>query len=204
MTDHELLTELRLKGVEIKASSEDRLVIDAPKGTITEELRAALTGNKADLLTILKAEQVQKGAEAVSHSEARSVRVPERSPVGEMESPATVAPSLPSVPASVSQPAVNAQPASAVCEVIARLEEEKRRQIADQEIARAEAEVARMREMEDARRREANEQIGAATQAHESNLASLRQAEEEQSHRRTEEERHYLETEARKRSQEEQ
>jgi len=93
MTAHELLTELRSKGVEIKASSEDRLVIDAPKGTITEELRAALTGNKADLLTILKAEQVQKGAEAVSHSEARSVRVPERSPVGGMESPATAAPS---------------------------------------------------------------------------------------------------------------
>ena len=86
MTAHELLTELRSKGVEIKASSEDRLVIDAPKGTITEELRAALTGNKADLLTILKAEQVQKGAEAVSHSEARSVRVPERSPVDGMES----------------------------------------------------------------------------------------------------------------------
>ena len=35
MTAHELLTELRSKGVEIKASSEDRLVIDAPKGTIT-------------------------------------------------------------------------------------------------------------------------------------------------------------------------
>ena len=267
MTAHELLTELRSKGVEIKASSEDRLVIDAPKGTITEELRAALSGNKADLLTILKAEQVQKGAEAVSPPEVRNLRVPERSPVDGMESLASAAPSLPSVQASVSQPAVNGQPASAVSEEIARLEaeltrlqteetarrseieaerlaaenalrveqerwrkveeelarnraeqerqrieaearqraeEEKRRQIADHEIARAEAEVAQMREMEDARRREADEQIGAATQAHESNLASLRQAEEEQSHRRTEEERHYLETEARKRSQEEQ
>ena len=119
MTAHELLTELRSKGVEIKASSEDRLVIDAPKGTITEELRAALTGNKADLLTILKAEQVQKGAEAVSHSEARSVRVPERSRVVGMESLATAANSL---EANVSPPAVSAQADSAVSEEIVRLD----------------------------------------------------------------------------------
>jgi hypothetical protein len=261
MTAHELLTELRTKGVEIKASSEDRLVIDAPKGTITEELRAALSGNKADLLTILKAEQVQQAA-SVSKPEVQSVRVPERSPLVGMESPGT----FPSVQAKVPQPAVSAPPASAASEEIARLEaeltrlqteetarraeveaerlaaenalrveqerwrkveeelartraeqerqrieaearehadEEKRRQIADQEIARAEAEVARMRAMEDGRRREADAQIAAARQAHESNLATLRQAEEEQSRRRTEEERHYLETEARKRAQEE-
>jgi hypothetical protein len=264
MTAHELLTELRSKGVEIKASSEDRLVIDAPKGTITAELRAALTGNKADLLTLLKAEQVQKDLEApVTQTEVPSLRVPERPPVMGMESLATTAPS---VPAEVAQRAASAPPVSAVSEEIARLEaeltrlqteetarrseieaerlaaenalrveqerwrkveeelartradqerqridaeareraeEEKRRQIADHEIARAQAEVARMREMEDARRRDADEQIGAAQQAHESNLASLRLAEEEQSRRRTEEERHYLETEARKRAQEE-
>lgn len=264
MTAHELLTELRSKGVEIKASSEDRLVIDAPKGTITEELRAALTGNKADLLTILKAERVPETAEApLPQPGVPSVRAPERPALVGKESLATA---TPSVPAKISQPAVSVPPASAASEEIARLEaelarlqteetarrseveaerlaaenalrveqerwrkveeelarnraeherqrieaearehadEEKRRQIADHEIARAEAEVARMREMEDARRREADEQIGAAQQAHESNLASLRQAEEEQSRRRAEEERHYLETEARKRAQEE-
>src|SRR2546430_17010925 len=98
MTAHELLTELRTKGVEIKASSEDRLVIDAPKGTITEELRAALSGSKADLLTILKAEQVQKGAKpSVSQPEVQSVRVPERSRVVGMESLATAANSLPEI-----------------------------------------------------------------------------------------------------------
>src|ERR1041384_2332052 len=102
MTAHELLTELRSKGVEIKASSEDRLVIDAPKGTITEELRAALSGNKADLLTILKAEQVQEAA-SVSKPEVQSVRVPERSPLVGMESPGT----FPSVQAKVPQPAVS-------------------------------------------------------------------------------------------------
>src|ERR1041384_4177368 len=240
MTAHELLLQLRGKGVEIKASSEDRLVIDAPKGTITEELRAALTANKADLLTILKAEQVKEAASAaISQPEVQNVRFPERSPFVGRESPAT-APS-PSVQANLSQPAVSSQPASAVSEEIERLEtelarlqteetarrseveaerlaaenalrveqerwrkveeelarnraeqerqrieaearehadEEKRRQIADHETARAEAEVARMREMEDARRREADEEIGAAQQAHESKLASLRLAEE--------------------------
>src|SRR5438270_2436156 len=143
MTAHELLTELRSKGVEIKASSEDRLVIDAPKGTITEELRTALTGNKADLLTILKAEQVQ-GAEAVSQPEVRSVRVPEQSPVGGMESLATAAPSLPSVPASVSQPAVTPQPASAVSEEIARLEAELTRLQTEETARRSEVEAERL------------------------------------------------------------
>src|ERR1051325_5247936 len=115
MTAQELLTELRTKGVEIKASSEDRLVIDAPKGTITEELRAALSGNKADLLTILKAEQVQQAA-SVSKPEVQSVRVPERSPLVGMESPGT----SPSVQTKVLQPAVGAPPASAASEEIVR------------------------------------------------------------------------------------
>jgi TubC N-terminal docking domain len=264
MTAHELLTELRSKGVEIKASSEDRLVIDAPKGTITKELRAALTGNKADLLNILKAEQLQSAvSDPHPQREAQNVQVSERPNIFATDSLATA---VRSVPANMSQPAVSAPNTSAATEEIARLEaelsrlqteeaarrseveaerlaaenalrieqerwrkveeelarnraeqerqridaeareradEEKRRQIADHEIARAEAEVARMREMEDARRREADEQMSAARESYESNLASLRQAEEEQSRRRTEEERHYLETEARKRAQEE-
>src|SRR5947207_2679495 len=54
MTAHELLTQLRAKGVEVSASGDDRLVIDAPKGTITEELRTSLATHKAELLQILK------------------------------------------------------------------------------------------------------------------------------------------------------
>src|ERR1700716_2246681 len=57
MTAHDLLAQLRQKGVEVKASGDDRLVIDAPKGTVTEELRSALSANKAELLRILKAEE---------------------------------------------------------------------------------------------------------------------------------------------------
>jgi len=57
MTARNLLSELRQKGVEVKASGDDRLVIDAPKGAITPELRSALAAHKSELLEILKSEQ---------------------------------------------------------------------------------------------------------------------------------------------------
>ena len=57
MTARNLLSELREKGVEVKTSGDDRLVIDAPKGAITPELRSALAANKVELLEILKSEQ---------------------------------------------------------------------------------------------------------------------------------------------------
>src|SRR6185503_14915583 len=53
---HDLLSQLRAKGVDVKTSGDDRLVIDAPRGTVTEELRVALSANKADLIKILKDE----------------------------------------------------------------------------------------------------------------------------------------------------
>ena len=65
MTAHELLAQLREKGVEVKTSGDDRLVIDAPKGTITEELRSALSAHKAELLQILKAEQTETAEPAI-------------------------------------------------------------------------------------------------------------------------------------------
>src|ERR1043166_1930783 len=56
MTAHELLSQLRAKGVDIKSSGEGRLVIDAPRGTITDDLRTALSANKLALIQILKDE----------------------------------------------------------------------------------------------------------------------------------------------------
>ena len=56
MTARNLLTLLREKGVQIRTSGADRLVIDAPKGTITPQLREELAANKADLLRILQTE----------------------------------------------------------------------------------------------------------------------------------------------------
>ena len=60
MTAQNLLSQLREKGVELKTSDGDRLVIDAPKGTITDELRDALKTHKSELLQILKSENAPK------------------------------------------------------------------------------------------------------------------------------------------------
>src|SRR6185503_7888504 len=61
MSPRELLVELREKGVEVKANG-DRLVIDAPRGAITPDLRDALSANKAELLQILTAPPIEKAA----------------------------------------------------------------------------------------------------------------------------------------------
>ena len=52
MTAAELITELEARGVLIEVTG-DRLRVDAPKGAITPELRAALTARKAEVLAIL-------------------------------------------------------------------------------------------------------------------------------------------------------
>lgn len=59
MTAHDLLFQLRQKGVQVKTSGDDRLVIDAPRGTVTEELRSALATHKAEIIQMLKAEQAR-------------------------------------------------------------------------------------------------------------------------------------------------
>ena len=74
MTAHELIAQLQEKGVELKSSG-DRLVIDAPKGTITPEIRSALAEHKADLLAILSqpaAPATQAAAEAPAAPELRA------------------------------------------------------------------------------------------------------------------------------------
>ena len=53
MTAYNLLSELRQAGVVVKASGKDRLVVDAPKGALTPDLRAALAEHKKELLAIL-------------------------------------------------------------------------------------------------------------------------------------------------------
>ena len=61
MSARELLVQLREKGVEVKANG-DRLVIDAPRGAITPDLRDALSANKAELLQILTAPPIERTA----------------------------------------------------------------------------------------------------------------------------------------------
>src|SRR2546423_4692510 len=88
MTAHELLSELRAKGVEVKTSGDDRLVIDAPRGTITEELRTSLSANKAALLKLLKDEQA-----AAETSATETIAAPPSPNSIEAPKPAAPAPS---------------------------------------------------------------------------------------------------------------
>jgi TubC N-terminal docking domain len=57
MTAQTLLSQLRDKGIQLKISGTDRLVVDAPKGTLTPELRNGLTVHKAEILKVLQKEQ---------------------------------------------------------------------------------------------------------------------------------------------------
>lgn len=253
MTAHELLSELRAKGVEVSSSGDGRLVIDAPKGTITEDLRSSLGAHKAELLTILEKQNV------VESAPARDL-VPQMPPVAAVI-PKLPAPPPPPPPVSNEDHAVaesvaeeirqleselmrlrteeEARRAEVEAERLAaehslrmeqekwreqeeeiarrraeqerqridaqardRAEEEKRRQIADQEIERIERELAQMRASENARRLQVDGQMGAAQATHEAVLSKLRQVEEEQATRRAEQERLYLESDGRKRAQE--
>src|SRR5260370_832805 len=96
MTASELLSQLREIGVEVKTSGDDRLVIDAPKGSITSELRNALTLHKASLLQILKDEQtvapaVEAAAPDVSAPAVSPTPPAPVKPVAEEDSAATLA-----------------------------------------------------------------------------------------------------------------
>src|SRR6185369_5055774 len=86
MTAQDLLSQLRAKGVDITISGDDRLVIDAPRGTVTEDLRTALSANKAALIGILKEESTAPADEIKTR------------PVIEPVVPSTPPPQPPDVP----------------------------------------------------------------------------------------------------------
>src|SRR5437773_211231 len=249
MTAHELLTQLRAKGVEVSASGDDRLVIDAPKGTVTEELRTSLATHKAELLQILKQQRTiepskpvlapeLKRAAPVTPAAGREAALPS---VEDTAVAASVADEITQLQAELVRLKTDeaARRAEVEAERLAaeqslrieqekwrqheeeiarrraeherqridaeareRAEEEKRREIADDEIDRAQQQLARIRSVEELRRRQVDEQFRTTKGAHDAELAKLRQAEEEQAGRRAEQERGYLETEARKRAQE--
>ena len=251
MTAHELLAQLREKGVEVKTSGGDRLVIDAPRGTITEELRSALAANKTELLQILKVEQAENepvGAEskiAASPLSAPSISEQPRAKVPPTDESALVAASTDEeinqlqvelmrlrteeegrraeVEAArlASEHALRGEQERwrqaeeegarrraeqekkrIEAEARERAEEGTRRQIAERELARVQEELIRMRAMEETRRAEVEAQMREAGQTHEAELNALRLAEQEPARRRAEEERRYLETEGRKKAQE--
>ena len=55
MSAEALLDDLRQRGVALAARG-DRLSVDAPRGALTDQVRAAIAARKADLLTLLEAE----------------------------------------------------------------------------------------------------------------------------------------------------
>src|SRR6185436_3873258 len=126
MTAHELLSELRAKGVEVSSSGDGRLVIDAPKGTITEDLRSSLGAHKAELLEIL-----EKQAN-VESSPARDLAPQMPPPVAAViprPTPVPPVPATPPPPVSNEDHAV----AASVAEEITQLEGELTRLRADEE-----------------------------------------------------------------------
>ena len=251
MTAHELLGQLREKGVEVKTSGEDRLVIDAPRGTITDELRSALAAHKAELLQILKVEQAESEPVVLESDVAASPR--SGAPISEQPRAKVSPPDESTLVAASTAEEINqlqielmrlrteeearraeVEAARLAAEHTLRAEqerwrqaeeegarrraeqekkrieaearerakEENRRQIAERELARAQEELIRMRAMEETRRAEVEAQMREAGQAHEAELKALNLAEQEPARRRAEEERRYLETEGRKKAQE--
>src|ERR1700687_241178 len=173
MTAYELLAQLREKGVEVKTSGEDRLVIDAPRGTVTDELRSALAAHKAHLLQIIKAEQAESEPVVLDSEVAAS-------PI----SAATIS-EPPRV--KVPPPDKSALVAASTAEEIDQLQTELMRLRTEEEARRAEVEAARL----------------AAEHALRAQQERWRQAEEEGARRRAEQERKRIEAEAQERAKEE-
>lgn len=138
MTAHDLLYQLREKGVEVKTSGDDRLVIDAPKGTITEDVRNALAAHKAELIQILKAEQAAAG------SDVPVAEAPELVQMAQAVAMAHVTLAPPAAPAPPAPQTQDALVAAGVDDEITRLEAELMRLRTEEEARRAEVEAARL------------------------------------------------------------
>ena len=175
MTAHELLSQLRAKSVELKTFGGDRLVIDAPKGTVTEELRAALSSHKAELLQILNAEATEAAAPATVVEPVAAVNK-------------AVSQSMFSFPSIAEEHLAETDAAAAS---------------SAEEIAQLQNELMRLRIEEEARRAEVEAERLAADNAMQIEQGRLRQREEEIARQRAEHERHRIEAEARERAEEE-
>lgn len=175
MSARELLVQLKEKGVDLKANG-DRLVIDAPRGTITPDLRDALSANKAELLKILSAPPIEnarpRAPEPVAPPAARAISQTERR--GE-----------PSAPAHERQQ-VSPETSSIV-----------------EEIGQLEAELIRLRTEEEGRRAEFEAARLAAERTFSQESQRWRKDQEEAARRRAEQEKLRIEAEAREHAAEE-
>jgi TubC N-terminal docking domain/HEAT repeats len=232
MTAETLLGQLREKGVELKMGDGDRLVIDAPRGTVTEELRAALVAHKAELLQLIEREQKPSRPVTPVSEPQIPFRVPQtpvtapapkpavfEAPVANLNEVETLDPRLtePAIPLSLAKTRVTApEPITAVFEapvanIPTRAEklDPKPAEAAisrsdAEEIAQLEVELMRMRTEEEARRAE----VEAARLATENSLRieqeRWNQTEQELARRRAQQEKQRIEAEAREHAAEEQ
>jgi hypothetical protein len=67
-----LLASLRAVGILIR-SEEGRLVVEAPRGIITPEIRSQLAKRKTELVSILKLEEEHKANDAITAEALRKV-----------------------------------------------------------------------------------------------------------------------------------
>ncbi len=182
MTAGTLLSELREKGVEVKTSGDDRLIIDAPKGTITPELRSALAEHKAELLQILKTEQQAQPPEPIAPKHA----APKTS--------APVAPAATTYAPQVAAPPVLAKPVA---------EDDSPAGLATQEIKQLEGELIRLKTEEQARRAEFESARLAAESLLRAEHERRGQQEAESARQRAEQEKQRIAAEAREHAEEE-
>src|SRR6185436_18427823 len=180
MTAHELLSELRAKGVEVSSSGDGRLVIDAPKGTITEDLRSALAAHKAELLEILEKKAI------VESSPARDLLPQMPPPVAAVMPKVAPVPAVPATP----PPSVSNEDHAVAASVA-------------EEISQLEGELMRLRTEEEGRRAEVEAERLAAEHSLRMEQEQWRQQEEEIARRRAEQERQRIDAEARDRAEEE-
>jgi len=227
MSAYNLLSELRQAGVVVKASGNDRLVVDAPKGALTPDLRAALAAHKKELLAILTVTEQRPALEVELPERAVVAKIP--AIVRHETADPTPIPVLSSTPSPVQSPAQSPiqSPAESIEDKIRSLEQEaarlraeqearraeiEARQRTDNEIKRLEEEAARLPHQEEAHRAERDAirlaeeerwQAAAAVHKKAAEEAELRRAEEERRAAQLEARRHAEEEIARRRSEEE-
>ena len=181
MTAHDLLFQLREKGVEVRTSGDDRLIIDAPKGTITEDVRSELAAHKPELIQILKAEQAGIGSDT---------QVAE-------------APEAPELVSMVQAVAMANDPLASQAPSAPQTKDELDAAGTADKIAELEAELMRLRTEEEARRAEAEAGRLSAENALRTEQERWRQVEEGTARSRAEKEKQRIEVEARERTEEE-
>ena len=193
MTPRELLVQLREQGVEIKSNG-DRLLIDAPKGAITPDVRDALAANKAELLKILNTPPPTERA-AASRPVEKSTAPRPIEPIA--SAPMVAVP--PPRPQPAAQPSVRPISPSAPPEV----DDPRATSSIAAEIEQLETELLRLRTEEDARRAEFETSRLAAEHLFHQESTRWRQEQEQAALRRAEQEKLRIEAEAREQAAEE-